>query len=405
MTRRLPLHPQPLPDEALSSWVRRLGAAYGLEPHCFIEAALGLPSPADHLGVLDDQPPEDFLGILSERTGVPRERVRAMTLAGYGALLMGVEATARDHNGAALFTDYVCQFGSLAPTAPRRTTPITGLGANWRPWICADLLNDHPRSCRRCLASDRVPYTRIHWRAAWMASCPVHGEMLEPFYQGAGDPAGSYRWAAARPASPEIVTLDRLTLAAVTTGTVTLPSDDRVHAGVWLRGLRTLVDEMTRPSGMLRRGAYASVARIWRDCELAFHRSLGRLTPFEAMSPNRRELVLMVTSRAARALISGELPALKENEPALLRPPPIEEPLDLPSPRPPEYRWPRLPWWEAKISQARRDPYVAWCVRELLNLSAARRERSEMDAYLAAIGVPIVTNPPKIRPVGATTNT
>jgi hypothetical protein len=232
---------------------------------------------------------------------------------------------------------------SLAPAAPRRTTPVTGLGANWRPWICPDLLNDHPRSCRRCLASGRVPYTRIHWRAAWMASCPIHGKMLEPLYQGAKDPVDFYRWAPARSALPEIIALDRLTLAAVTTGTVTLPSGDRVHAGVWLRGLRTLVDEMTRPSGLLRRGAYASVTRIWRDCGLAFHQGLGQLTPFEAMAPERRELVLRVTSQAAQALISGELPALKENEPALLRPPPRGEPPDLASPRPPECRWPVCP--------------------------------------------------------------
>lgn len=43
-------------------------------------------------------------------------------------------------------------------------------------------------------------------------------------------------------------------------------------------------------------------------------------------------------------------------------------------------------------------------VRELLNLSVGRRERAEMDACLATTGVPIVTNPPKIRPVEATTN-
>jgi hypothetical protein len=77
---------------------------------------------------------------------VPHERVRAMTLAGYGALLMGVEATARDHNSAVLFTDYICQFGSLAPTAPRRTTPITGLmhrvqSGHWR-FLAAAIEND-----------------------------------------------------------------------------------------------------------------------------------------------------------------------------------------------------------------------------------------------------------------------
>jgi hypothetical protein len=236
-----------------------------------------------------------------------------------------------------------------------------------------------------------------------MASCPVHGEMLEPFYQGAADPAGSYQWAPARPASPEIIALDRLTLAAVTTGAVTLPSGDRVHAGVWLRGLRTLVDEMTRPSGMLRRGAYASVARIWRECGLAFHQGLGQLTPFEAMSPERRELVLRVTSQAAHALISGELPALKENGPALLRPPREEAP-DLRSPRPPEYRWPRLPWWEAKISEARRDPYVAGShagALEPVGRSAGEGRGGRLSHRDRG---PIVTNPPKIPPVDATTN-
>ena len=43
---RLPLHPRPLPYEALSSWVDRLAAAYDLERYEFLRAMFGVdPSP------------------------------------------------------------------------------------------------------------------------------------------------------------------------------------------------------------------------------------------------------------------------------------------------------------------------------------------------------------------------
>jgi hypothetical protein len=41
LQRRLPLHPRPLPHEALSSWVDRLAAAYGLGRRGFLRAAFG----------------------------------------------------------------------------------------------------------------------------------------------------------------------------------------------------------------------------------------------------------------------------------------------------------------------------------------------------------------------------
>ncbi|RUW16882.1 MULTISPECIES: hypothetical protein [unclassified Mesorhizobium] len=114
----------------------------------------------------------------------------------------------------------------------------------------------------------------------------MHGEMPEPIYQGTEDPATSYEWMPARPAAAELLALDRLTLAAVTTGTVDLPSGDRVHAGIWLRTMRTLTDEITRPAALLRRGGYDRITRLWRDAGRQFHCSLGRLVPFEAMLPS-----------------------------------------------------------------------------------------------------------------------
>lgn len=122
-----------------------------MSPHRFIEAAL---SPSVNLGILDNNPENGLVDRLSERTGVPIERVRAMTLSGYGSMLMGGPAEQ--------FTEYVCQFASLAPAAPRRESPVAGLTPDWRPWVCHDLLDDYPRSCRQCLATDQIPYTRIH---------------------------------------------------------------------------------------------------------------------------------------------------------------------------------------------------------------------------------------------------
>ncbi len=46
-----------------------------------------------------------------------------------------------------------------------------------------------------------------------MASCALHGELLEPFYQGSENPAWSYERTPARPAPSELLALDRLTLA------------------------------------------------------------------------------------------------------------------------------------------------------------------------------------------------
>lgn len=162
----------------------------------------------------------------------------------------------------------------------------------------------------------------------------------------------------------------------------------------WLRTMRTLIDEMTRPAALLRRGGYDRVTQIWREAGRRFHWSIGRLVPFETMLPERRELVLNITSLAASALFTGKLTAIEENASTVLRSPPRMDLPDLVSPRPPRCRWPRGAWWDERIAEARRDLQVAWSVRALLNMSAGRKERAEMDSYLEMIGVPVVRNPP-----------
>jgi hypothetical protein len=299
--KRLPLHPRPLPDEALSSWLVRLGRSYRLDLTTFLSRALGIANVGR--GELNRHPPAALVQILSERTGVPSDRIRSMTLAGcYTPLL--IDAL---YPRPGFFATYACQLGILAPARHRRSTVAHGLDETmWLPWIAPDLLDhEYPRACRRCLVEGDTPYTRLHWRAAWMASCPVHGEMLEFGYVDHSDPAWSYRGHPARPALPALAALDRLTLTAVTTGTVALPCGRTMHAGVWLRLLRALIDEMTRPASVLVSGAYVEVLRAWREAGDEDRKRLGRRVPYEAMKPEHRDQVLAAAATAVRLITEG----------------------------------------------------------------------------------------------------
>ena len=211
---RLPLHLRPLPHEALSSWVDRLAGAYGLERHRFLRSAFGADPTSDG-GELDVGGSPGLAAALAERTGVPAERVRAMALAGYAPELTGA---AEPSPG--LFEAYAGRFGWFVP--PARAVARTELSELWAPWLAEDLLGPTPRCCPRCLLAGPCPYVRLHWRLAWMASCPLHGEMLAPLL-AYPSLLRSLREREPKYAAPHLLALDRITLGAATTGQAVLP--------------------------------------------------------------------------------------------------------------------------------------------------------------------------------------
>ena len=78
---RWPLHPAPRPGEALSSWLRRLGATYQMSVAELIEHGLGRDRKTVH--DLDLDPPLPLLDVPSERSGIDRHRLQQMSLAGW----------------------------------------------------------------------------------------------------------------------------------------------------------------------------------------------------------------------------------------------------------------------------------------------------------------------------------
>ncbi|WP_133676387.1 TniQ family protein [Aquamicrobium defluvii] len=295
MATRLPIHPQPLPQEALSSWLWRLADAYDMGVGEFAEAALGINRPDIELA--DFWPSAPLIQKLAERTGVAIGRIRAMTMAAYVPYLVDSLSPRGD-----IFPAYCCQFGIFENPA-LRVRPARA--ASWLPWISGDLADGKMIGCIECLRSDRQRFGRLHWRASWMASCPKHGVLLQ-----AASPAEQSEYPVSRETATELAAIDELTLQAVTKGRVQLPDGRIVHGGLWLRVLRGVIDEICRPRCM-KDVARPIIEAAWEAAGLPYRHALGRWGIYEKLGRLERANVLKVAALAIRPLIRAGFQHLK----------------------------------------------------------------------------------------------
>ena len=295
MATRLPIHPQPLPQEALSSWLWRLADAYDMGIGEFAEAALGMKR--QDIELVDYWPSAALIKTLAERTGVAVGRIRAMTMAAYVPYLVDSLAPRGD-----IFPAYCCQFGAFENPA-LRVRPVRG--AWWLPWISGDLADGKMIGCIDCLRSDRQRFGRLCWRASWMASCPKHDVLLQ-----AASPSEQSEYPAPKEADGVLAALDGLTLQAVTKGRVRLPGDRIVHGGLWLRVLRGVIDEICRPR-LMKDVSRPIIEAAWAAAGLPYRHGLGRWGIYEKLGRLERSNVLKVAALAMRPLIRTGLKPLK----------------------------------------------------------------------------------------------
>ena len=304
--RRWPLHPEPGAGEALSSWLTRLAQLYDLPVIELLRYNLGALADVHHPRDLDPMSldlaaPRSVLSALQERTGVDEQDLRRMTIAGWVPwLLDDVQPDA----GTETFTTYVRQDSVLLP--PRRS-PV-GQAPNWRPWLPAPplpaLMN---RACRQCI-SDPDRGLSLMAKIALMLTCPEHGCRLDEVL---GHPAEYLVWSEpepARPVSDAVLVMDRLTHEGLSTGTVTLPRRP-VNVGVWLRLLRTLLDEVATGSTRLPTSKAEDLRRIWRESGHPYRDGLGAWKVYEKLAgpgsrrcsrPPRRRCTSSWTGRSGR---------------------------------------------------------------------------------------------------------
>jgi hypothetical protein len=280
---RWPLHPRPITGEVLSSWLGRIAASYEWPVEDLLVHYLGRTALPD--AELDLAPPDALLTLLSVRTGVAIERIRLMTVKGWQHALIG-----RGKPGATLFSRYVKHYSVLLSPNRRDGRTLD----DWCPWITMQRFVT-PVGCPGCLASDAIPYRRIHWCLALTASCPAHGIFLEPVLPPAAWRIPQVLWE--RESAPQrLRALDEITLQALASRHATLPHSS-LRTSLWLRLLRTILDELNTTAATA--GAEHRVLKaVWRAVDLPVRVSARVAQPFEEMNFTRQAHFLRAAAEA-----------------------------------------------------------------------------------------------------------
>jgi hypothetical protein len=333
---------------------------------------------------IDILPPIGFLELIAQRSGVALERLRLMTMSGWVPWLL--DSLDPDPDS---FDSYVHQMSVLFPHPKHQHRLIP----RWRAWLPKQTLQ---RACPSCLNESVGHETfKLMWQFPLFISCPIHGCWLQS-YIGNGQLSSWHQPDAAliREASGAIKTMDRRTEQALTCGQVDLPRRP-VHAGIWFRLLRALIEELSMPIYISRLQS-KDLARIWATCGHPVRAGQTRQYPFEMLDLTE-QLQFLEASAVAMSMIENQEIKARGSLASLFWPEP-DQIVDAGDPLPvlPEPTEKEIHYWQiaerslAKtIDEARKNPVVAKALFTVLLFG--RRDAKTMRTirtHLSAFGIP-----------------
>jgi TniQ len=377
--RRWPLHPQPGPLESLSSWLERTARLYDLTVKDLLTCNLGQPG-VTVPEFIDEDPPAEMLAALAERTGTDLAQLRAMTLAGWVPWLLDTHTRPREAQE--MFDTYVRQDSVLlAPgEAGRDQVQVSGRRSWSGPWQAA-----YPvaRLCPAC-AAEPDPRRALVWQLPLTVSCLDHGCRLQAAREIA--PGGGALKPV--PAGEPLATLDRYTHEALITGQVTLPGRS-VHAGVWFRLLRSLLDEVSLAFTTRSAHGRATLERVWQETGRPGPGGLAVWQPYEQMHWPTQEAMLHGAATALQLAVGGQITA-RGTLGSAVQPSPHRHVYDGDQPSPHRSAWQEaMAEISAAVTLARTDRDAARQLLVLLTLGCRTLDRfEEKRAYLFGIGIP-----------------
>lgn len=299
---RWPLHPRPADGEALSSWLTRVAESHEIRIDELLADHLGSYTYniySDRTGGIDINPPRELLVALEQRTGRSRDELWGMSVAGNVPWLLDTLQPSEDREA---YLTYARQHHVLLPARERPVRRSPG----WRAW-----LPRHPlrRACPTCAdGPDRVPGRTLLSQLPLTLSCPRHGCYLEPIH---GAHESDIVWAndnhAPRAAPPRVRVMDRRTHDALSVGVVHLPRRD-VHAGVWFRLLRAIIDELDTSATQARTHA-DTLRHIWASIDQPPRGGLSTWRPFETLDWPLQQRFLEATAYAIASIEDGTISA------------------------------------------------------------------------------------------------
>lgn len=232
----------------------------------------------DSLAMLDVDPPPIMLTMLSERTGVPLDLLRQMTFAGWVPWLFDTLEP-----DPAAFDTYVRGDSVLLADgeAPRRELE------RWRAWLGPEQMR---RACPDCHTNPGGGLTLVS-QIPLTLTCLIHQCELEPVFGPHGSVTGFERDDSDPIKGPVVVAMDARTHEGLATGRVSLPRR-QVHVGVWLRMLRTLLEELHAPISKIRPRSHHAIDLIWATAGYPRRAGGGRWKPFESLTWDRQRKTL-----------------------------------------------------------------------------------------------------------------
>ncbi|EHL32780.1 hypothetical protein LDG_5017 [Legionella drancourtii LLAP12] len=105
--------------------------------------------------------------------------------------------------------------------------------------------------------------------------------------------------------SSAINTLDQRTWSVLTRGQVVLPRRT-IHGGIWLRLLRTLLDELHIPMPYTS-ALYGDIVNIWESLGLEPRCGLARWQPYEILPTQSQQLTLLAAATAIEQIENGTI--------------------------------------------------------------------------------------------------
>jgi TniQ len=287
---RWPLHPHSIREECLLSWLTRIARCYEISLNDLLQHDLGFQGKVDDLNI---QAPAWLLSLLSQRTGVSEQNIRAMTLSSFSPLLFD------GLNEDADFESYVHHYSLLLPLKHRMKFHPKN---PWLPWLNTRALT-LTKACPICIENAPAGVLLLVWYLPCFISCPVHRCLLRPChtYQGShvswiyeGDPLTTL-------VSEAIHIMDQRTWSALTIGQVSLPRRI-VHGGVWLRLLRTLLDELHISLSSTDPIYARNIVELWESEDLPLRGGKSCWKPYEALPTKLQEHTLVVAAKAFHAI-------------------------------------------------------------------------------------------------------
>lgn len=284
--RRWPLHPHPFNEESLLSWLIRIANCYEFTLEDLLQYDLDFYGDPNDLNM---HAPTSLLTLLSERTGIDPNSLYAQTLASWSPFLLD-DSNIIPGN----FELYVHHYSLLLPLNHRRAYRPK---KPWKPWLITKL-SKTLRACPICIASGPPHVINLMWYLPIMLSCPIHHCLLRQCDISHGD---YVHWKNENDliltSSPAIRAMDQKTWSALTTGEVILPRQ-KIHAAVWFRLLRTLLDELYIPVSSTSIIYAKNIMRLWNRHGLKPRCDQRCWHPYELLPSETQEQTLTVAATA-----------------------------------------------------------------------------------------------------------